>query len=83
MGKVLNAAYSVQILTTIVEMLFAFLAVMFFWAHKQLQNDWGRDIECRETYAYYAVGLLLLHAGQLVVLVLFCSKTLAEVSFVW
>lgn len=77
----LNAAYSVQILTTIIEILFTFLAVMFFWAHKELRNDWGVDVVYRETYVYYAFGLLLLHAGQLVVLILFCSNTLLEVSF--
>lgn len=74
-----NTAYSVQILTTILQILFTYLSTMFFWAHKQLRDDWGVKIVRRETYIYYAVGLLLLHAGQLLVLVRFCSKTVEEV----
>lgn len=75
----LNTAYSAQILTTIVEILFTLLAIMFFLAHKQIKNDWGIDIAYTGTYMYYAVGLLLLHGGQLIVLVLFCSNTMREV----
>lgn len=75
----INSAYSVQILITIVEILFTYLSTMFFWAHRQLKDDWGVDVMRTETYMYYAVGLLLLHAGQLLALVLFCSKTAEEV----
>lgn len=75
----LNAVYSVQILTSVIDILFTFLATIFFWAHKQLQEDWGNDIKCQETYMYFAVGLLLIHAAQLTFLAVFCSKTVKEV----
>lgn len=80
MCESLNTAYSVPILTTIIEILFTYLSTMFFWAHQQLRDDWGIKVVNRGAYIYYAVGLLLLHAGQLIVLVLLCSKTAAEVS---
>lgn len=56
---------------------------MFFWAHKELRNDWGVEIVHRETYVYYSFALLLLHAGQLVILVLFCSETVKAVRFLF
>lgn len=75
----LNTAYSVQILTTIITILFTFLSTLYFWIHKQIKNDWGGEIGCKKTYMAFAVGLLLIHGGQLVYLVLFCSRTAREV----
>lgn len=78
-SQTLNIAYSVQILITIIQILFTYLSTVFFWVHKQLRDDWGTDIVNTDTYMYYAVCLLLLHAGQLIFLVIFSSKTTKEV----
>lgn len=75
----LNTIYSMQILTTVGEIFFTYLSIIFFWVHKELLNEYATKIMKTQTYFFYTSGLLTLHAVQLLALILFCSKTTREV----
>lgn len=76
----LNTIYSLQLLTTVCEIFFTYLSTIFFWVHRELLSDWTTKIMKTQTYFFYTGGLLLLHATQVVALILFCSRTTREVG---
>lgn len=75
----LNTIYSLQFLTTVGEIFFTYLSIIFFWLHRELLTEWATKIMKTRTYFFYTGGLLALHATQVVVLILFSSKTAREV----
>lgn len=75
----LNTIYSLQFLTTVGEIFFTYLSIIFFWLHKELLSEWATKIMKTHTYFFYTGGLLALHATQVVALILFSSKTAREV----
>lgn len=80
MCATLNTIYSLQCLTTVGEIFFTYLSVIFFWVHKELLNEWATKIMKTQTYFFYTGGLLAMHAIQVIALILFCSKTAREVK---
>lgn len=75
----LNSIYSLQFLTTVGEIFFTYLSIIFFWLHRELISEWATKIMKSYTYFFYTGGLLALHTVQVIALILFCSKTAREV----